>query len=298
MKILCIGSATYDINLPVDTYPKENTSALINTKIECGGGTASNAAYLLAKWKMNSYFAGLIGRDENGLKILKEFNEVGVNTSYLELNKDVITPTSMILISTAKTRTILNYNPLNEHKYSMELDINPDVILMDGSEYETASKSLDENIDAISILDCRYLTKEVIELAKRSTYLIISEHFASKLADIKIEYTNPDSIINAYLYLKKIFKYSNIILVLDTKGCIYEDEGIKRMPAFKVDTKDITGSMDIFIGAFTYGISNGFEIEKSLKYAMVARALSLKKFGGRNSIPELNEVEDNYGALK
>ena len=87
MKILCIGSATYDINLPIDTYPKENTSVLINTKIECGGGTASNAAYLLAKWKMNSYFAGLIGRDENGLNkreraILIRMNFLGMSLSH------------------------------------------------------------------------------------------------------------------------------------------------------------------------------------------------------------------------
>ena len=41
-------------------------------KVECGGGPASNAAYLLGKWHMDVYFAGVVGNDMNMAKELKK----------------------------------------------------------------------------------------------------------------------------------------------------------------------------------------------------------------------------------
>ncbi len=47
MTILNIGKASYDITCPVDEYPIEGTKYLLNEKVESGGGTAANVAYLL-----------------------------------------------------------------------------------------------------------------------------------------------------------------------------------------------------------------------------------------------------------
>ena len=56
MKFVCIGHATYDITAPMSSYPIENKKIRINRKIECGGGPASNAAYLLAKMGNGYHF--------------------------------------------------------------------------------------------------------------------------------------------------------------------------------------------------------------------------------------------------
>ena len=73
MKILCIGHAAYDITVPLTEYPIENTKNRVPERIECGGGPASNAAYLLAKWNMETYFAGIVGNDNYGNIIENEF---------------------------------------------------------------------------------------------------------------------------------------------------------------------------------------------------------------------------------
>ena len=80
MKVICIGNVTYDITIRFDGFPVENIKYRINERIECGGGPASNACYLLGKWGVNPYFAGIIGNDEYGNKIKKEFESVNVNT--------------------------------------------------------------------------------------------------------------------------------------------------------------------------------------------------------------------------
>ena len=70
------------------------------------------------------------------------------------------------------------------------------------------------------------------------------------------------------------------------------------MPSIKVQAQDSTGAGDIFHGAFTYGIANKFDIEKALRYANIAGAISVTRVGGRFSIPSLEEVESKYDALK
>ena len=86
-KILCLGHASYDITIPMDKYPTENIKYRVLNRIECGGGPASNAAYLLGKWGMNTYFSGVLGNDIYGKRIKKEFENVGVDTRYIELSK-------------------------------------------------------------------------------------------------------------------------------------------------------------------------------------------------------------------
>ena len=79
MKVLCIGHAAYDITIPFDGYPEENTKNRVTTRIECGGGPASNAAYLLGKWGVETYFSGVIGNDKYGRIIKREFESVNVD---------------------------------------------------------------------------------------------------------------------------------------------------------------------------------------------------------------------------
>ena len=73
MKILCIGQSAYDITLPLDHYPVENKKVRIDGKVECGGGSSSNCAFLLAKWGIDTSFAGIIGNDHYGNNILDEY---------------------------------------------------------------------------------------------------------------------------------------------------------------------------------------------------------------------------------
>ena len=83
MKVLCIGHATYDVVIPVSSYPVENTKNRVGSEICCGGGPAANAAYLLGKWGIDTYFCGLVGNDYEGNIIENELKSVNVNTDYL-----------------------------------------------------------------------------------------------------------------------------------------------------------------------------------------------------------------------
>ena len=91
-KILCLGHASYDITIPMDKYPTENIKYRVLNRIECGGGPASNAAYLLGKWGMNTYFSGVLGNDIYGKRIKKNLKIYALILEIYNYKKNIKQP--------------------------------------------------------------------------------------------------------------------------------------------------------------------------------------------------------------
>ena len=224
MKVLCIGHATYDIMIDMDNYPIENSKNRVNRLLGCGGGQASNAAYLLGKWGIDTYFLGLVGKDEYGKIIKNELNNVGVNTDYIEENGK--TTISYIVVNSINgTRTPLTYHPTDYKMKLIDEDINPDIILTDGYEYDMVNKLLDKYPNCISVLDAEKNNDDVINLAKRVTYVVASKSFLEKFSNIKID--NDDKLDEAIKIANKHF--NNLIVTLEDRGCIYNGNIIPKL---------------------------------------------------------------------
>ena len=299
MKILCIGHAAYDTTLPVDTYPIENTKNRVSARMECGGGPASNAAYLLGKWGMDVSFAGILGDDEYGKRIKEEFDVVGVKTKFLQLNKEHKTTASFIIASQDKgTRTILTYRPINMEMSDFELDFEPNIILMDGQEIKQSKKLIEKYPNAITIIDAGRPTAEIVELAQMVNYVVCSKEFAETVTNIKINYDDHRTIVALFKKMEKLFK-GEIIITLEAKGSLYKKaEQVRIMPSIEVVPIDSTGAGDIYHGAFTYGIARNLDIEHIIKISNIAGALSVTKLGGRYSVPSKEEMKKVLAEFK
>ena len=300
MKILCIGHLTYDTTISMDEYPVENEKYRLTKKIECGGGPASNAAYLLGKWGMNTYFAGVCGNDIQGKRAKKEFESVNVNTKYLELNDKVETDSSYIIANdNSGSRTILSVSSnRKEHPLSLKIDDKFDVIEFDGDELDASLKVIKNNPNAIKIIDAGNLRESTKKLSYLMDYVVCSHDFAEDMTNKKMDYKKIDTIIDIYKDLKKEFK-NNIIITLESEGTFTEINGeYKIIPSIKAKSIDSTGAGDIFHGAFTYFIANGFSLEASILLSNITGARSVEKLGSRYSVPNLQDVIDKYKELK
>ena len=67
----------------------------------------------------------------------------------------------------------------------IDLSFEPDIILVDGQEYNASDKILKKYPKAISIIDAGRTTEEVIDLAKKVKYLVCSKDFAEKMTNEK-----------------------------------------------------------------------------------------------------------------
>ena len=293
MKALCIGHATYDFTMSMKDYPKENTKYRVENVVECGGGPASNAAYLLSLWGVDTYFAGVVGNDENGKKIKEEFKKVNVNTRFLEVDSNNDTTMSFVLINAKNGSRTIFTKKSSGMKLTKEINIKPDLILVDGEELEASKKVLSNSKNAISIIDAGRLRESTIELSKMVDYVVCSKVFVEEYTGIKIDLNNEDVINKIFTELTRDFK--NVIITLEEKGALYQKEGkVKLIPSIEVDEVDSTGAGDIFHGAFAYSLLKKYDIEKSIMIANIAGAISVTRLGGRYSMPSLKEVMREY----
>ena len=92
-KVLCLGDSCADIIIPYgESLVKE-----VEVTFSCGGACA-NSAVFLGKFNVNTAFCGKAGKDIYGLKMLKEFKENGVDTSYFDLDPDLVTTQILVVI--------------------------------------------------------------------------------------------------------------------------------------------------------------------------------------------------------
>ena len=290
MKYLTIGHASYDITFRLDEYPKENTKKRVPKHIDCGGGPASNAGYLLSLWGCDVSFQGVAGNDYYGNLIKAEFKSVGVDTTYLELVNNFDTDLSIILANSINaSRTILTSKDDNLPKCSLPNDNKYDVILVDGEEEEMSKKVLINNKSAIKIIDAGSFKPSTVNLCPYVDYLVCSKNFA--LDYTKLDYDGSiDSLIKIHEKLTEDF-HNTVVITLEDKGCFTKiEDTYKLIPSIKVKSVDTTGAGDIFHGAFTYFITHGYSLEDTCKFSNLTGALSTLRVGGRFSMPKLDAI--------
>ena len=291
MKVVCVGHSTFDTTLPMKEYPTENIKYRLEHHIECGGGPASNGAYLLAKWGMDTTIASVIGDDYYGDRIIDDFEKIGANISYLEKMPNHTTTSSYIIANMSNgSRTVLSSKDEAVRKLSQSLCIPADVILIDGEHPESAHELLDSNPRALSVLDAGRLNDDTKALGKKVTYLVCSKEFAEEFTEKKIDISNLENLNNIYNELKEYFE-TNVIITLEANGSYTEIDGVGQIiPSISVKSLDSTGAGDIFHGAFTYFMANGYSLLDAIKFSSITSAISVTRIGSRYSIPLLDEV--------
>ncbi|MFK4784590.1 carbohydrate kinase family protein [Fusobacterium sp. MFO224] len=289
-KILCVGHSAFDITYLLKEFPKENKKYKAEDRTMVSGGPAGNAAYLLGKYGEEVSYITVLGKDFYGERIIEDLESVGVDTKNIIRDEKYVTPCSLIIANgSTGSRTIINYR---EEKEILDLDIkyknSPEIILYDGHELDIALAVNKLFPSACLVLDAGSYKEGTLVLGKLVDYFICSEDFAMEYCKIdKIEEKDFEYVLDKLKELNK----NTVIVTLGERGAIRkrEDKVIK-YEAFKANAIDTTGAGDIFHGAFVYGLSKGFTIDENIRFASACSALSVEKLGGRNSIPELEEV--------
>ena len=307
MNVLSVGKIAYDITIPVDNYPVENSKILLRDRMEYSGGSACNVAFLLNKWNCETYFSGVIGYDDYGNFIKKELENNNIHTNYLETNYEKRTTMNIILVNRSNSsRTIVAVEPEVNHLRKNDFQESYDLIYSDGYEYTATTNVINRNPNAISLLGGSINNgsdeKEIMAIAKNVKYVTFSIDFAERQTKMKADFNNPQTLLNIYKELKSKLPNTNIIITLKNMGAMYQyNDEVKVMPTISVQEVDRTGAGDIFDGALAYSLWKRYDIEKAIRIANIAAGLSTTKYGVKNSMPLLSEVinyyEQRFGSL-
>ena len=288
MNILCVGHIAYDTTYIINDDLLEDKKIKAQDKIEEVGGRGYNYAYILNKLGLTPYIAGVIGNDYIGNKIKEKIKETNINTKYLKI--DDIKTSSSVIISNIKTssRTIItNKNTGNID----DIDINDkfDLILLDGSEYNTSIKVIENNKDAIIILDAEKKSDEILDLCHKVDYIICSKDFACDVTNMEFNLNDLEKICKK---LENIFD-KNIIITLGKYGSIYKNKDkIILKPTIEVNSIDTTSSGDIYHAVFAYGLIKKWNIDKIIRISNELASYSTTKLGKDNKIPSKEEIRE------
>jgi ribokinase len=284
-----LGQCCLDYVGLVDAYPPPDTKYEVREMIVQGGGPVGTALVALARWGVPCTVASVIADDRFGPVIKASLDDEGVDTSGLMVRKGSDSQFSYIVADPqAGTRTIFWRRPTGPPPQPHELDyglvrnakvLHTDGLFMDAS--LAAAQTIKEAGGKV-VVDAGSLRSGMLDLARRSDYFLASEKLARELV-------GDDRPLDACRKLAELGP-GVVAITLGERGyvALIRDRILER-PAYKVDAVDTTGCGDVFHAGFTYGVIEGWRVEKSLDFGAWAAAMTSLKLGGRAGIPPKNE---------
>lgn len=290
--IIGLGNATLDHLQVVNTFPKANTKNSAKAVDIQGGGSAMTALVTLQRLGIRTGAISCIGDDFLGKEIIRDLRSYGVDTSGVQIKKGGHSPLSSVIISEKEHRTIIS-------NYQLEKALNPNklpkawfkkagILHLDGhlAKGALAACKLAKKHGVLISLDASHFYPELKKMLPLVDILITSESFPKRLGI-------QGSAREAVRKMHQRFKPKVTIVTVGKKGAYYfNGKQVKRMEIFDVPVVDTTGAGDVFHGAFLYGFSQKWSLEKTIRFSMAAASLKVGHLGPRKGIPTLKQVKE------
>ncbi|MGX7419884.1 5-dehydro-2-deoxygluconokinase [Carnobacterium gallinarum] len=306
--LIALGRACIDLNAVEYNRPMEETA----TFKKYVGGSPANIAIGSAKLGGKVGFIGKIPDDQHGRYIQHYFEEVGVDTSQLIIDKEGHKAgLAFTEIKSPEECSILMYREQVADLYLQPEEIDEDylkktnLLLISGTAL-AQSPSREAVLKAIFLarknqvkiafeLDYRpYTWKSVEETA--IYYSIVAEQ-ADIVIGTRDEYDALEGRTggNNEATIAYLFKYSPELIVIKhgVKGSYaYQKDGSQyQASSYKTKVLKTFGAGDSYAAAFLYALTIGKEIDLALKYGSASAAIVVSKHSSSEAMPTAIEIE-------
>jgi ribokinase len=284
-EVFGLGQCCLDYIGKVESYPPADVKCEFSDLTIQGGGPVATALVALARWGVSCTFAGVVGDDTFGSLIKDSLKHEGIDISGLLTRRGFESQFAFIVAEPGVgRRTIFWRRPTGSPPGPEEIDFDllrrAKILHTDGlfTESSLAACKVAKEAGLQVVVDAGSLREGMLELARLSDCFLASETFARELV-------GEDEPLEACTRLAELGPRL-VGVTLGAKGYVaMAGETIIKRPAYGVDPVDTTGCGDIFHGGFTYGLSQGWEVEKSLDFGAWAAAMVSLRLGGRAGIP-------------
>ncbi len=311
-KIAVIGDLMLDEYIigTVTRISPEAPVPVVNVKKEnfvLGG--AANVVNNLSSLGVKVLAFGIIGNDNNGKKMLGEFNQKGVTTEYLNIAND--RPTIMKQRILANNQQLLRLDWEKKHPIS---EVEEDFIL------DNLSRII-KDVDAIILSDydkgvlTERVAKNVIKIAKDNNKIVIVDPKPSNSMNYRgatsmtpnlkessecIGKEIPETeekTIEIGIELREKLNLDHLLMTRSEKGMsIFQNNGeINNIPTFAKEVYDVTGAGDTVISVYTLALSCGATYTEAAKIANTAAGIVVGRVG--TSTVKVEEIIEFYEEL-
>ena len=288
--VVGIGYTALDYLGIVPHLPAGNTKLEVRDFTIQGGGPTATAMVTLRRLGLTAAYAGKVGGDGFGTRMLDELRREEVDVSSVVVEPGATSQFAFIMVD-AKTaaRTILwtrgSVSHLRANEVKVDLVASARGLFIDDLEPEAALVAAKAaRAHAIPVLiDAGSLRPGVRELLPYCDYIIASELFAEQISG--------STDLRTALEVLDSFGPKASVVTLGEKGCVFlSGEGVVEVAGFTVEAVDTTGAGDVFHGAYLFAVLEGWDTLRACTFANAVAALKCRKLGGRAGIPNLSEA--------
>ncbi|KAJ1324197.1 ribokinase [Microdochium nivale] len=316
--ITTIGSLNVDVVVYTPRVP-DGGETLTASSFHTGlGGKGANQAVACAKLSRSRgaspgdgtadvRMVGAVGSDAYGTEMLVGLRAIGIDTSGVLVKDGRKTGVATILVeeSTGQNRILLapeaNHTVLPELFAKSLPNPTPDLVIMQleiplPTVLQVLKTAERQGIPVL--LNPAPAVKIPVEHYKGVTHLVVNETEAALLTGCDESELDTTEGLARVAGLFHGYGTQNVLVTLGGRGVYYSSRssgsgGAKSglVPAEKVTVVDTTAAGDTFVGAYALAVVGGdFDIERAVRVANAAAALTVQRKGAQESIPWLDEL--------
>ncbi|MEE9377980.1 MAG: carbohydrate kinase family protein [Candidatus Lokiarchaeia archaeon] len=307
--VICIGAALVDMVAKIERHPIDDDEVFVSNFQLLSGGAAANTAYACARLGLKTAFIGKLGyKDEFGIKIIKDFKEVSLDTTLIKYSREHGTGSAYVAINKEGDRRIYAFsgaaNLLSTDDIKSEDLVKTKTIFLSSlrnlESFRKAAKIAKRNNIPVILNPGMLIIEQgfdsIQNLFALVEILIISKREFQNLFDLEDNKLNEQIIEGKAKILFKL-GIKVIIVTMGKKGAIIlNSEKSELIKPIKVDqVVDTTGAGDAFSAGFMYGFIRNFSYKfEDLKYNVIIgntiAGKCIQQLGARNGIPTADEL--------
>jgi ribokinase len=295
--ITIVGSYNVGLFLKGQRLPEVGETITADQFVEGAGGKGSNQAMTAAMFGADVKFIGRVGVDSYGKDALNMYKKVGISRELVTIDKSMHSGISVILIDKDGRNMISVALGANLKLSKQDIDRAVDVMgksLLVGFQLENNLDTvfygirLAHGLGTMTFLDPAPAAKLPDDLYPCIDIIKPNETEASVLTGIEVKDVRSAEAAGRWLMERGA---GTAIITLGAQGAVLvTDNTVKHFPAPKVKAVDTTGAGDIFSGSFMSALAEGTPLDKAIRFANAAAALSTTRLGVIESIPAREEV--------
>ncbi len=314
-EVVGLGALNMDYIYQVERI-LEDGEAEVKETIMSPGGSAANTIYGLAKLGMKTGFAGVIGDDADGKALLKDFRQIGVDTSQIRAKPGAKTG-SVICLSDSLGKRSLYVSPGANNLLTID-DLDSDYInqaeilhissFADDRQLKVLLELMTKLNSSVKISfspGALYTAKGLKALApilNRTYVLFVNQNEMRQLTGKNVKAGAKTCLRNGCqivaVTLGKGTKFKNV-----TANSYIRDVSHEYMVGYTgkkkvIPVEDTTGAGDAFATGFLYGLLQGKAPDECGYLGDIVARFSIREIGARPGLPTLEELFQRYREIK
>jgi ribokinase len=300
--IVVVGSLNADLVVHVPRFPVAGETISGEGFVLLPGGKGANQACAAGRLGGMVAMVGQVGRDDQGGMLRESLRRAGVDVRLVDQDEQAATGVAIISIdATGENQIILaagangTFTPerlaralpliRSASVLLLQLETPLDTVMRAAMEAQAAGVTV-----VLDPAPARDIPDQLLRLA---SYVTPNEGELARLVGAPVADEPSMAEIDAQAARLIARGATRVLAKLGARGArLITADGATQWPARRVTPVDTTAAGDAFNGAFAVALSEGADLDRAVRFAITAAAISVTRHGAQPSMPTRAEVDE------